>query len=149
MKKIFAILLMLGLLATMTACGENDAATPTPAPEASNGAAVSADAPAQQETPETTQPAVEETPVVTEQPAEEPTEQPAEEPEEQEESLLDTALGFVDKEADLLIAAIGEPLEKSYEDSCSGPGDDGIWTYEGLTVFTYLEDGVETVVDAE
>lgn len=144
MKKIFVVLLMLGLLAAMTACGENDA--PAPAPEASNGASVSADsAPAEQETPETTQPAAEETPVVIEQPAE----QPEEDADAQEESLLDTALGYVDKEADLLIAAIGEPLEKTYEDSCSGPGDDGIWMYEGLTVFTYLEDGIEIVVDAE
>lgn len=144
MKKIFVVLLMLGLLAAMTACGENDA--PAPAPEASNGASVSADsAPAEQETPETTQPAAEETPVVIEQPAE----QPEEVADAQEESLLDTALGYVDKEADLLIAAIGEPLEKTYEDSCSGPGDDGIWMYEGLTVFTYLEDGIEIVVDAE
>lgn len=144
MKKIFVVLLMLGLLAAMTACGENDA--PAPAPEASNGASVSADsAPAEQETPETTQPAAEETPVVIEQPAE----QPEEDADAQEESLLDTALGYVDKEADLLIAAIGEPLEKTYEDSCSGPGDDGIWTYDGLTVFTYTENGVEVVVDAE
>lgn len=148
MKKIFVVLLMLGLLAAMTACGENDA--PAPAPETSNGTSVSADsAPAEQETPETTQPAAEETPVVIEQPAEEPAEQPEEDADAQEESLLDTALGYVDKEADLLIAAIGEPLEKTYEDSCSGPGDDGIWTYEGLTVFTYLEDGIEIVVDAE
>ena len=57
--------------------------------------------------------------------------------------------GFVDQDAQLLLDALGEPQQKLYEASCSGPGDDGIWIYDGLTVFTYLENGVETVVDAE
>ncbi len=150
MKKLLAILLMLGLLATLTACGED--AAPAPAPEASGETAASAEAaPVQQETPAETQPAVEQTPVVVEQPEETPAvdEQPAEDPAEPEVSLLDTALGFVDQDVSLLVEAIGEPLEKRYEESCSGPGDDGIWTYDGLTVFTYTENGVEVVVDAE
>ena len=62
---------------------------------------------------------------------------------------LETALSFVDQDAQLLLNALGEPQEKLYEASCSGPGDDGIWIYEDVTVFTYLENGVETVVDAE
>ena len=48
-----------------------------------------------------------------------------------------------------LVLAIGEPLETQYEASCSGPGDDGVWTYDGFTVYTYRENGVETIVDAE
>ena len=48
-----------------------------------------------------------------------------------------------------LLEQLGEPLSQSYEESCSGPGDDGIWQYEGFIVFTYREDGAETVVDAE
>ena len=28
-------------------------------------------------------------------------------------------------------------------------GDDGVWTYDGFTVYTYRENGVETIVDAE
>ena len=47
------------------------------------------------------------------------------------------------------LQAIGEPLETQYEASCSGPGDDGVWTYDGFTVYTYRENGVETIVDAE
>ena len=64
-------------------------------------------------------------------------------------SVLETALSFVDQDAQLLLDALGEPQQKLYEASCSGPGDDGIWIYDGVTVFTYLENGVETVVDAE
>ena len=26
---------------------------------------------------------------------------------------------------------------------------DGVWTYDGFTVYTYRENGVETIVDAE
>lgn len=64
-------------------------------------------------------------------------------------TAMETTLTFVDQDASLLAEALGEPLDKQYEASCSGPGDDGIWSYEGLTVFTYRENGVETVVDAE
>ena len=76
---------------------------------------------------------------------------PAQEPEEapEEPSALETALTFVDQDAAALISAIGEPLETQYEASCSGPGDDGVWTYDGFTVYTYRENGVETIVDAE
>ena len=62
---------------------------------------------------------------------------------------METALTFVDQDAAALISAIGEPLETQYEASCSGPGDDGVWTYDGFTVYTYRENGVETIVDAE
>ena len=76
-------------------------------------------------------------------PEETPDEVPA------EPTALETALSFVDQDVSLLVEALGEPLDKQYEASCSGPGDDGIWSYDGLTVFTYRENGVETVVDAE
>ena len=77
--------------------------------------------------------------------------EPAQEPEEapKEPSALETALTFVDQDAAALVQAIGEPLETQYEASCSGPGDDGVWTYDGFTVYTYRENGVETIVDAE
>ena len=95
---------------------------------------------------------------MTEAPAQEPEEAaeqaddaPAQEPEEAptEPSALETALTFVDQDAAALVLAIGEPLETQYEASCSGPGDDGVWTYDGFTVYTYRENGVETIVDAE
>jgi len=66
-----------------------------------------------------------------------------------EPSALETALTFVDQDAAALVQAIGEPLETQYEASCSGPGDDGVWTYDGFTVYTYRENSVETIVDAE
>lgn len=129
MKKSLVLLLSLCLLALLCACGEKEEpAAPAPAAsEAQMQEEVKAEASAPVEEPKS-EPPVEE--------ADEPT-------------LLETALTFVDKDASELVAAIGEPLEKSYEESCSGPGDDGVWTYDGLTVFTYTENGVETIVDAE
>lgn len=146
-KKITSILLVCLLLAAaavLTACGETPEAAQ---PAAQETAPAAAEQPAQ--TPE---------PVQTQQPepAEEEAEDPAPaepEPELPEETkapgALETALSFVDQDAQLLLDALGEPQQKLYEASCSGPGDDGIWVYEDVTVFTYLENGVETVVDAE
>ena len=86
-----------------------------------------------------------------EEAAEQTDDAPAQELEEalDEPSALETALTFVDQDAAALVQAIGEPLETQYEASCSGPGDDGVWTYDGFTVYTYRENGVETIVDAE
>lgn len=90
---------------------------------------------------------VTETEAVTEAPTEvETTEAATEEP-----SVLDIALTFVDKSVDELKAALGEPDDARYEDSCSGDGDDGFLYYGDVIVFTYREaDGsAETVIDAE
>ena len=130
MKKSIAILMLTLCLALLCACGETAEPAPeTPAPDAQEAAA--------QTLPE-------------EAPAAQP-EAPAQEPEEalDEPSALETALTFVDQDAAALVQAIGEPLETQYEASCSGPGDDGVWTYDGFTVYTYRENGVETIVDAE
>ena len=144
-KKITSILLVCLLLAAaavLTACGEK---TETAQPAAQETAPAAAEQPAQEPEPiQTQQP----------EPAEAEDPAPAEpEPELPEETnapgALETALGFVDQDAQLLLDALGEPQQKLYEASCSGPGDDGIWVYEDVTVFTYLENGVETVVDAE
>ena len=139
MKKSLVLLLSLCLAALLCACGEKEEPA-APAPAA-----------AQTQTQEEEKP---EAPSAEEAKAEEAA--PVEKAEEQAPAgeaaaptLLETALRFVDKDASELVAAIGEPLEKSYEESCSGPGDDGIWTYDGLTVFTYTENGAETIVDAE
>lgn len=98
-------------------------------------------------------PATEATVTETEQPTEAPTEaeiEPAPSMSE-EPSVLDIALTFVDKSVDELKAALGEPDDASYEDSCSGDGDDGFLYYGDVIVFTYREaDGsAETVIDAE
>lgn len=62
---------------------------------------------------------------------------------------LEKALACVDQDISALYAAVGEPESSRYEYSCSGPGDDGVLYYDGFVVFTYKENGVETVVDAE
>lgn len=147
MKRSIAIALtvclLCGLPFTLTACGEDAAPAPAPEPPAADAPAEDA-APAQQDSAAVL-PAEEEKPVVTKSPAAE--EAPADEP--SEPTALETALSLVDQDVSLLIEALGEPQNRYYETSCSGPGDDGIWTYDGLTVFTYVENGVEIVVDAE
>ena len=151
MKRSIAILLtvclLCGLVFTLTACGE-DAAAPASTQEAASTETQEA-ASAAQDASAAPLPADERKPVVTEDPAAEnaPEETPDAAP--AAPTALQTALGFVDQDVSLLVEALGEPLDKQYEVSCSGPGDDGIWSYDGLTVFTYRENGVETVVDAE
>lgn len=152
MKKLFAILMACLLLVTLVACGAPaEEPTPDPEPEA---APVVPEEPEEEEPAEPEEPVVEEpeTPVEKE-PAEEP-EEPAEEPPVEEEPAgptVEDALAFVDQPLSDLIEAIGEPLEEYYEYSCSGPGDDGLLTYDGFIVFTYREpDGsAEVVIDAE
>lgn len=143
-KKITSILLVCLLLAAaavLTACGEKPESAQTSVQEAAPAAA---EQPAQEPTP------APETQTPAEAEPEAPTRAELELPEETKApGVLETALSFVDQDAQLLLDALGEPQQKLYEASCSGPGDDGIWVYEDVTVFTYLENGVETVVDAE
>lgn len=144
MKKSIAIWIGALCLTLLCACGETAEPAPeTPAPDAQEAAAqtLPEEAPAAQL--EASAPEKEEAAAQEEAPAQEPEEAP------EEPSALETALTFVDQDAAALISAIGEPLETQYEASCSGPGDDGIWTYDGFTVYTYRENGVETIVDAE
>lgn len=55
------------------------------------------------------------------------------------------ASGYVCSSASALESALGAPTSKSYSPSCMGEGEDGIWTYDGFTVYTYKEGGSETV----
>lgn len=143
------LLAMLLTLSLFTGCGAKEApAAEEPAPAAE---APAAEAPAAEE------PA----PAEPEKEAEEPEVSAAEEPEEAESSevyavpsdevsapsLRDEALNFVDAPVADLIAAIGEPDSSSYASSCDGPGEDGELYYADFTVYTYREDGEETVVD--
>lgn len=151
MKRVWMIVAACLLLAVLAGCAP---AAPAPAqtPETPQ--------PAGQEQPETpAQPEQPEQPAEPEQP-EEPVQQPepeqAEPPAEQPDAAnagptVDDALAFTDQDVSALVAAIGEPLSTSYEASCMGDGDDGIWQYDGFVVFTYREkDGsAETVIDAE
>ena len=55
------------------------------------------------------------------------------------------ASGYVGSSASALESALGAPTSKSYSPSCMGEGEDGIWTYDGFTVYTYKEGVSETV----
>ena len=57
------------------------------------------------------------------------------------------AVSLIGQDVSLLYEALGEPISAEYSLSCNGPGDDGLLTYDGFIVFTYREDGVETVFD--
>ena len=47
-----------------------------------------------------------------------------------------------------LVAAIGEPSSTEYATSCIGDGEDGIWYYDGFTVYTFRgTDGSERIED--
>ena len=136
MKKI-ALLLCLCLLAALCACGASggeSASAPTKAPEATAAPAPApTQAPAPTKAPETTPepaPAPEATPEITEEPA---------------DDARETARTFIGKTAEELIAAIGAPESSDYAPSCLGPGEDGNLYYEGFTVYTYRENGVDTI----
>ena len=77
-----------------------------------------------------------------------------EESEQPEDTGLDVekyqiALGLVDEVVEELYKAIGYPESQDYGPSCLGePGsEDGQLDYEGFSVFTLVQDGVETIVD--
>ena len=125
MKKICVILLALCLMLSLAACGKEEAPAPTPAPAA---------------------PAA---PVATEAPA--PTEAPAveEAPAEPELSDFEKAESCIDGSVEDLFALIGEPNSADYAPSCLGGvatgGEDGMLYYDGFIVYTYRENGEESV----
>lgn len=147
MKKIVLIGLLVCLL-MLCACGAPaEEATPVEQVKTEEAPAVKPETPVQEPAKEA--PVKEES--VKEEPAEQKAEEKPETPAEPAGPTVEDALAFVEKPVQELKDAIGEPLESYYEYSCSGPGDDGILTYDGFIVFTYREpDGVtEKVVDAE
>ena len=56
-----------------------------------------------------------------------------------------TAQGLVGSDISALYAAVGYPTSSSYAPSCLGDGEDGELLYDGFTVYTYRENGVETI----
>ena len=64
---------------------------------------------------------------------------------EAEPTARDIALSLVDHPVEELYAAIGEPEHAEYAPSCLGDGEDGDLTYDSFTVYTYREDGAESV----
>ena len=102
-----------------------------------------------QPTETTTQPTTQ-TEATTEAPTETTTEAPTEATTEAN-SLKAQAESCIGKTVEELIALIGEPESSDYAPSCLNPGvgEDGNLYYDGFTVYTYKEDGVEEVVDVE
>ena len=140
MKKTAMLLTLCLLIGLLSGCGaaetklekpEDNVPTATPAPQAET-----AQPPAPTEAPAT--------PAPTEKPADPPpAETAASEPPRNEQ--LETAKTFVGKTTTELFAAVGMPGESDYAPSCLGPGEDGNLYYDGFTVYTYRENGVETV----
>jgi hypothetical protein len=125
MKKLL-ILIFCALLALLWACSA-PASSPTAAPTAAP-APEAASAPA-------------ETPAPTAAPTAEPTPEPTRSPEE----LKAIAEGYIDEPVEELFKAIGKPQSSDYAPSCLGDGEDGNLYYDGFTVYTYRENGEETV----
>ena len=142
MKKIIAIILALMMLLSFAACGDaEDTAIDTIGGQ--DGPTVSATA-EPEKTPEPTPEPVETTPepnsVVEETPEPEFVEEPTE-----GSDMKATAESFIGASLDELIAAIGEPESSDYAPSCLGEGEDGNLYYDGFVVYTYRENGTETV----
>ena len=142
MKRTIIILCTICLLALLAGCGAEQTAQ-----EAAPAEPVQTAEPVETAPQETAAP---EAPAEPEPAAEPAVETEPEEPAEPETPAgLELALSLTGQDTAGLLEQLGEPLSQSYEESCSGPGDDGIWQYEGFIVFTYRENGAETVVDAE
>lgn len=54
---------------------------------------------------------------------------------------------LIGSSVDALYGAYGYPNSSEYGPSCIGPGQDGVLYYSGFTVYTYSENGVETIQD--
>ena len=150
MKRIWMIAAVCLLLALLCACGAP--AEPDAQQEAAAPATAEPEAPAEPEVPAEPETPAEPEEVEAPSEPEEPAEPNAPEVSEAPEGpTAQDALAFVDQDVSAMVAAIGEPISTSYEASCMGDGDDGIWQYDGFIVFTYREkDGsAETVIDAE
>ncbi len=117
----------------------------TPAPTAE---------PTPEQTPEptaepTSEPTPEPTPAPTPEPTAEPTPAPTEAPALSADEKMEIAQGYIDRSVEELYAAIGRPDSTDYAPSCMGEGDDGMLFYDGFIVYTYRENGTETVIYVE
>lgn len=65
--------------------------------------------------------------------------------------LFELANGCIDKPVEDLYELIGEPESSDYATSCmgEGEGEDGNLYYDGFVVYTFRENGEETVVFVE
>ena len=69
--------------------------------------------------------------------------------EQPSQNPVEIAKSYIDKPIEELYAVIGQPLSSDYASSCLGPGEDGLLEYDGFVVYTYRENGKETVYDVE
>lgn len=152
MKKSICVLLTLFLLLLAACAGKQTA----PAAAEPAAPATETTVPEREDAPPAAEPEQSPEPEPIPQPEPEPEPEPVSRPEpgtepetEPSNEGLEKALACADQDISALYAAIGEPQSSRYEYSCSGPGDDGVLYYDGFVVFTYKENGVETVVDAE
>ena len=139
-KTILLLTLTAALLLTMAACGGSDTAQqPSPTPGVSTAATpdTSTPAPTPTPTPEAT-PEATPTPTPEATPAPTPEQNASADPKATAESLIGS-------DVSALYAAIGYPTGSSYAPSCLGDGEDGELYYDGFTVYTYRENGVETI----
>ena len=133
MKKTALLLILVIAVLILTACGsekhEPTVVVETPAPAAETQKPV--------QTPEVQTAAPE--PVETAQPDDTGF----------DDEKYQIALGLVGEVVEELYKAIGYPEFQDYGPSCLGkPGsEDGQLEYEGFSVFTLVEDGVETIVE--
>ena len=67
----------------------------------------------------------------------------------QKNESAELARALIGEPVERLYEKLGEPLSADYAPSCLGSGEDGELVYDGFTVFTYREAGVETVQDVE
>ncbi len=137
MKKT-VICLSLCLLVLLSACGAAGAQSDKPAE-------TPAAAQTQPKETEKAQPtgkpaATPEPPAPTDAPPEE-----TDEPAPPVNEMLETAKTFIGKTTPELFDAIGTPDSSDYAPSCLGPGEDGNLYYDSFTVYTYRENGVETI----
>ena len=162
MKQIFSFTLAVCLVLGLCACGNGAEPVETPpqvsAPAETAGAVGTAEptpeAPPATATPEPTAPPEEtpapvesgqpEDPVYTEAPVVQ-TPAPVETPAPAADPKT-VAAGYIGQSVSGLYAAIGYPQYSDYAPSCLGEGgEDGNLYYDGFIVYTYRENGVETV----
>jgi hypothetical protein len=148
-KRRISLILALLLIPALCACGqesnapaESPVAAETPAP-AETPAAAETPAPAESAEPLPEDPDAR--PALPDAGLHPAQEKPGEDPEIAARREL--ALQYVERDAEELIQALGEPLERNYAPSCLGNGEDGELQYEGFTVYTYREGDRETVKD--
>lgn len=152
MKKTALILIFAAMLLSLAACGEDDVTDkdmPTP-PPASASPVPDKGTPPPVDTVEPTDGTDSET-----EPSVEPTVEPSVEPTPSATpESNDTPAPVPSKEraeectgktVEELYAAVGEPNSSDYAPSCLGDGEDGNLYYNDFTVYTYRENGTETV----